>query len=1036
MCKIRPGQALSKYKIWTRLSRFLLLTFLTTIPSISPAETLPLKHYTTSDGLAHDRVGRVVRDSRGFLWLCTSEGLSRFDGYQFKNYTQENGLPHRTIQDLLETRDGRYWVATSSGLVIFNPHGVSRAWTGNETADEANEKSRMFRVVRAEDQAPGKWNFSVSRLAEDHAGNIWCTTGRGLYVLNRNTGDWTLRRVSKAPWADQKHEFWAIVADNIGAIWVGVNGIHRILPDGNVQTVAFDKGAVSLQKDKRGDIWAGSGGVKPGGLYHFTVNGWELPKLARTYDEKDGLLPHLHNGVVETSDGKIWVGSINGLSESTQRLGDGPLRFRKVINLVVQALAEDVGGNLWIGTESSGVYRLSRSGFKSFDETDGLTALRGLSVANGPDGQVYFVGTDIHRFDGDRFTAVKPLGMVKPSWGWNQFHFQDHAGEWWMAGDYGTGLQRYPKVNRLEELAHTKPRKLYTTKDGLTENMVFRLFEDSRGDIWIGTLEQTANHLSRWERAKDKMHAYTAADGIPNSGPTAFAEDRAGNIWIGLYLGGVLRYRHGRFQVFAEKDGIPPGFVRDILSDSSGRVWVAIASNGVVRIDAPDAEQITPVKISTSEGLSSNQGNCITEDKFGRIYIGTGRGVNRLDPKTGRIKVFTTADGLAENLVHVCEADKSGALWFGFYRGLSRYVPEPDTQSAPPPIFISDFNVNGSAFRKLSELGETAVEDLFLAPEQRQIRIDFFALGFGSGEVLRYQFKFDGSNDWSEPTSQRSVTLSLSPGSYRFLVQAINADGLPSQHPASVSFTILRPVWQRWWFLTLAALLMIGIAYALYRYRVAQLLKVERVRTRIATDLHDDIGASLSRMAILSEVVKQQTAGGNGKQTTGLLTEIADSARGLVDSMGDIVWSIDPRRDDLQSVVRRIRQFASDVLEAKGIDWALHVPAEVESLKLGPDERQHLYLIFKEGINNIARHGEGAKSVSLSIRIEGRQLVGEIVDDGCGFTPQEPAESRSKGLGGNGLPNMRERAAQLRGRLEIASSPGAGTRVLLKIPIK
>src|SRR6185503_2458770 len=202
------------------------------------------------------------------------------------------------------------------------------------------------------------------------------------------------------------------------------------------------------------------------------------------------------------------------------------------------------------------------------------------------------------------------------------------------------------------------------------------------------------------------------------------------------------------------------------------------------------------------------------------------------------------------------------------------------------------------------------------------------------------------------------------------------------------------------------------------RYRLAQLLKVERVRTRIATDLHDDIGASLSRMAILSEVVKQQTASGDGDESAGLLSDIAESARGLVDSMGDIVWSIDPRRDDVQSVVRRIRQFASDVLEAKGIDWDLRVPPEVEGLKLGPDERQHLFLIFKEAVNNVVQHGEGAKSVSMSMSIEGRQLVGVVKDDGCGFIPQGPDVERSKGRGGNGLPNMRERAAQLRGQLE------------------
>ena len=221
----------------------------------------------------------------------------------------------------------------------------------------------------------------------------------------------------------------------------------------------------------------------------------------------------------------------------------------------------------------------------------------------------------------------------------------------------------------------------------------------------------------------------------------------------------------------------------------------------------------------------------------------------------------------------------------------------------------------------------------------------------------------------------------------------------------------------------------------LYRYRVAQLLRVERVRTRIATDLHDDIGASLSRVAILSEVVKLQTDG-TDSQSAPLLTEIAESARGLMDSMSDIVWSIDPRRDDLHNVVVRVRQFASDVLEARGIEWDFSVAPEVEKLKLDPEQRRHLYLIFKEGINNVVRHAEGVSTVALSIRMAGGQLVGEIKDDGQGFEPKPSAERQSNGRGGNGLPNMRERAEQLGGRLEIESSPGAGTRLMLRMPLK
>src|SRR6185436_2416723 len=240
--------------------------------------------------------------------------------------------------------------------------------------------------------------------------------------------------------------------------------------------------------------------------------------------------------------------------------------------------------------------------------------------------------------------------------------------------------------------------------------------------VWIGTLSSLDGNLARWERASDRIHNYTPQEGaLKNNAPTAFAEDRFGNLWIGHYLGGLVRYRNGIFQAFTEADGLPSGFNREIYPDSAGRVWVASSTSGMARIDEPNAAQPKLVSVSTAEGLSSNQVTCITEDKFGRIYVGTGRGVNRLDAQTGRVKLFTTADGLPENLVNVCKRDRSGALWFGFNHGISRFIPEADAPPAPPPIFISDVIVNGTNFKKLSELGNAAVENLALASDQRQI---------------------------------------------------------------------------------------------------------------------------------------------------------------------------------------------------------------------------------------------------------------------------------------------------------------------------
>jgi signal transduction histidine kinase len=220
----------------------------------------------------------------------------------------------------------------------------------------------------------------------------------------------------------------------------------------------------------------------------------------------------------------------------------------------------------------------------------------------------------------------------------------------------------------------------------------------------------------------------------------------------------------------------------------------------------------------------------------------------------------------------------------------------------------------------------------------------------------------------------------------------------------------------------------------MFRYRLARLLELERVRTRIAADLHDDIGAGLSRVAILSEVVKRMVGGGEGRNATPMLTEIADSARRLLESMREIVWAIDPQRDSLDNLASQIRQFASDLAEAQPITWEFRAPEEMDKIKLEPEQRRQLLLIFKEALHNIERHSS-CRSVYVSIALSHRRLVAEIRDDGRGFALPEVQSSPTNGRG-NGLDNMRRRAVQLGGHLDIHSAPGEGTYLELTIPLK
>jgi signal transduction histidine kinase len=534
--------------------------------------------------------------------------------------------------------------------------------------------------------------------------------------------------------------------------------------------------------------------------------------------------------------------------------------------------------------------------------------------------------------------------------------------------------------------------------------------------------------LLRWERATGIVHEHRAETGVPpNTDFTAFREDRAGNLWIGTAEGGgLLRYRDGKFKRFTTDDGAPPGWVIWLYLDHAGRLWIASQLGGLNRIDDPTADVLRVVRYTTLDGLSSNNIRSITEDERGRIYAGTGHGIDRLDLETGAVKHFTVADGLPKGIIEHAYRDRQGTLWFGSVYGLSRFVPEKQESLMLPSVYLTGLRIEGVPW-PVSELGATDLPTLDFAPNQRQVSVDFVGLGASLGEELRYQYYLEGANDdWTAPTTERTINFaSLAPGAYRFRVRALVADGRVSSSPATFAFRIAAPIWQRGWFLALAAVVAGLAIYSLYRYRLGRLIELERVRTRIATDLHDDIGSSLSQVSVLSEVIRRRV--GHEESVAEPLSTIATLSRDLVDSMSDIVWAINPRRDRLSDLTQRMRRFASDVLSADDIEFSFNVPDPQRNLRLGPDMRRELFLIFKEGINNIVRHS-GCATVEITFLVTDGALDLTLRDDGRGFDPESASE-------GNGLDSMRRRAQKLGGKLHIRSSTERGTEINLKAPL-
>ncbi|HEY0101798.1 MAG TPA: two-component regulator propeller domain-containing protein [Pyrinomonadaceae bacterium] len=1028
------------------------------------AEQLPVRVYTSADGLGQNRVKRIVRDSRGFLWFCTADGLSRFDGYRFTTYDTSQGLPYPSINDLLETRAGVYWIASNGGGVFrFNLSGGASGGSGAAPVNPDAAQTRSRFTVYKLGSTP-RMN-RPNRLFEDAAGRIWAGTDDGLFVFDGSNGTDAFQRVELDDGRETNTPIpvWAFTEDDERKLWIATStGLWRREPDGRISAFPirpFIKGAVwDVSKDASGRLWVGhSDGllifklpaaragvpVDESSNLRVRVPQTSSPQLllpdeageAYAYTTADGLAHEVVRQIHHAADGRIWAGTARGLSLFGAQSFSNYTSAHGLSDENIRALAEDRDGNLWIGTETGGAIKLARHGLVTYREADGLNGTQVRDIFETRTG-VLCVITDngfINYFDGQRFAAVRPnmppeikqlMGVV-----------EDARGDWWIGT--GLGLYRFSGLRHVSELARARPSH-YTSRNGLSSDAVTRVFEDSRGDIWLG---MDSDHvLARWERAADKFHTYR--EGLPGrSQVLSFAEDRSGAVWAGFREGGAARYRAGRFELFNESSGLTADEILKMYVDEAGRLWFGSNSYGLVRIDDPAAERPAFRIYSTAEGLTSGIIRSIAEDNFRRLYLGTSRSVDRFDPATGRIKRYTIADGLAANESQVAYRDRQGALWFGTWNGISRLIPEPERPASPPPVMIDNLQIAGVR-HPVSDLGETQIGNLRLSHTQNQVQVDFLGLGFGAGELLRYQYKLEGAAggvDWSAPADARSVTYAnLSPGSYRFLVRAVNTDGIVSAVPASVEFQILRPVWLRPWFLLGGALLVGGFVFAVARARLKRLVELERVRTRIATDLHDDIGSSLSQIAILSEVVSQRVPQDNAPVIEPL-SLIAGTSREMVDSMSDIVWAINPERDHLSDLTQRMRRFASDILSARDIDFRFRAPAAEKDIRLGADLRREVYLIFKECVNNLVKHS-GCTEAEVELRIVNHWIVLRISDDGRGFDPSTSPSGGNGGngasLGGHGLTSMRRRAVALGGTFEVKSAQGRGTVSTLKVPAR
>jgi signal transduction histidine kinase/streptogramin lyase len=726
--------------------------------------------------------------------------------------------------------------------------------------------------------------------------------------------------------------------------------------------------------------------------------------------------------------------------------GKGTLHFNLTNGLPqnwVRALCEDHEGNLWIGAGSSGLVALRPGKVTPMNPPDQWQGRAVFSLAAREDGSMWIAteGAGVYELREGRWKRFSEAEGLANQFVWSVA--EDAQRRLW-AGTWGGGMfmqhgERFERVAGLEDLSAPAPAILHT-ESGVT---------------WIGTGEG----LVRYEAGKTT--SFGAGQGLELPDVRTIEQAGDGTIWFGMSGGGLGRLRDGALEQFRKRDGLASDFVLCLRPDEDGTLWLGTFGGGLNRFK--DGRFAT---INMGQGLLNNVICAIAEDKRGYFWMSSHGGILRVskaelnDCADGkRASVNCIAYGKGEGLPTLeCsggfrpafDETADGRLWFPTSKGLVAVDPnDVKTNQLPPPVIIEELRVDGKAVegRESRAGSQDLAGPLRVAPGHQQFEFRYTGLSFTVPEKVRFKYRLEGlEQEWKEADTKRSVTYSyLQPGDYTFRVTACNNDGVWNKDGAALAFMVLPQFWQTWWFRGLAGLAAAGLVAGVVQYDTRRRLRrrleglerqraVERERARIAKDIHDDLGASLTRITMLSQTVRGELD--HAPQAAADVDRIYGTARELTRAMDEIVWAVNPQHDTLDSLATYLGRFAQDFLSAAQIRCRLDVPVQLPAWPLTAEVRHNLFLAFKEALNNAVKHA-GASEVRVCLNIERTGFALVVEDKGRGFLPVAPEANRdtARAAAGNGLFNMRQRLAEIGGRWEIESNPGQGTKVTFFVPV-
>lgn len=942
------------------------ILFLLTAITLTNAQTLPFRTYSIEKGLSEAVVNDLMQDHEGYLWIGTGHGLNRFDGLTFKNYHEEDGLLNNKIYSLYQDTENGLWIGTGSGVNVMRSDSI---YTMPEL--KPLESSMILGIY------------------QDSQNEFWfATDGEGIWHFDHNENLTQYLEVHGLG-SDRVR---GIVEDDDGVLWFATREGLTKLDGGNFRTYTTRQGLpddrlrdIVLMDD--GTIWVAS----RGGLCHVVDENFSC------FTEQDGLINNRIQSISKDENGGLWLGTEEGASYfrdgnfTNYSVDDG------LPNNIIYATHYDREGNIWFGTFGGGISIFLGNHIKNYTVEQGLPNPVVSSITEDQAGNKWIstYGGGISRLSGGDFTNFTTKdGLVD-----NKAYTITAAGNNRLIIGTRWGLSIYDHNSFYNfdetELPHRKVRTIIENEKG--------------PGFWLGTYGEG---IIRYDG--DRFIQLTEDDGLANNTVMSLKRADDGSIWIATY-GGVSNWKDGKFTNYTILDGLPNNGVMDILRDNSGNYWFA-THGGIARFEDGSFEAVT-----AADGLQDEVCYFIEQDDRGIFWIGTNKGIIRFDydiylaeqgtGETHAFKLITQDQGLVANEMNAGASfkDSEGDLWFGSVGGVTQFDPSLEKNNlSAPEIHIQDVLVSGEPI--------SIEPNIEIGSNNHNIAFEFIGINFSSPEQVLYRYRLKNSGEDWQQTSQRTVRYSaLMPGQYTFEVKARNNDGRWSSSTAQISFVVLAPFWLQWWFIALVTLAIIGIvAFSYNYYRVRKMVEIERMRVRIASDLHDDVGSALTEIALQSDFLQTMDVGESLQES---LQQIGTQSRKIVSSLDDIVWSIDARNDTVGDLTDRMQDYVNNVLPQKEVNYYFHGDMQ-EKLKVSLKE--NLYLIFKEAINNVAKHSD-AQKVDITLSTNGDGFLMSIKDNG-----HNPTSERKSG---QGLRNMKMRAQRVGATINFVNSEGFEVKV-------